>query len=176
MKIIRQVDSAKIVEKLLKTVAAKHVIDTTFGVGRFYKYYKPKLLVGIDPNIYEEYVVKPDIFIPKPVWAAIYILEKINIDFDTLVTDPPFYKTRPRGKDKRTYFYNIIGTPDLILRKSIELAIKLDIEYILIHYGSEIEDILDKLLDSYEIIDKILYEYKAGFLNVKSFFYLIMIL
>jgi len=162
-----RVDTAMIVADMLQSISAKWVLDCTYGVGRFYKFYRPKILVGIDPHIYpdDQYIVKPDILIPRPVWSAKKILEALNMKFDVAVVDPPF-RERPRGYDKRLYYYNLFGSPELIIEKSFELAKNLGIPHLLLHFHTT------KNHEEWTPIKTVEYEYKQGYLQTHSYFIL----
>ena len=148
---------------ILKDINARYVLDCTYGRGGFYAKYKPRFLVGIDPIVYEHYIVKPHILIPWPVWYAKTILEKLGIEFDTCVIDPPFRK-QPRGQDNKSYLFNMLGSPDIILRESIKLCSQLRIPNLVIHYK---EIPYTYPYHSKEIIE---YKYEAGYLKAKSYF------
>ena len=167
-RVLKNVDTATIIAELLNSINAVHVVDTTYGVGRFYRYYRPKILVGIDPNIYQQYVVKPDILIPKPVWSARDIIKSLHTvyEFDVLVVDPPFRK-RPRGRDNRLYYYNIVGSPELILKYSLKIASELGIPNIIVHWRDK-----DIVLEKYHRISCIEYKYELGYLDTRSYFIL----
>ena len=47
--IVRNIDTAKIVAELLNLINARRVLDCTYGVGRFYKFYRPEFLVAVEP-------------------------------------------------------------------------------------------------------------------------------
>lgn len=130
-----------------------NVLDVTYGRGRFYYYRRPKLLVGADPRVWD-WVVRPDIFIPRPVWALKPVLSMMNIGFDVLVCDPPW---RASSKyNKREEYSFILGTPKLIIEKSFELARELGIRYVLLH--------LDRLLDK-PVVEDVEFRYVARYLN-----------
>ena len=148
---------------ILSDIEAKHILDCTYGRGYFYAKYKPVILVGIDPNMYDNYIVKPHILIPRPVWSAASILKLLNIEFDTCVIDPPFRKL-PRGYDPRQYYFNIMGSPETILKESIKLCSRLQIPNLVIHY----KEVIDP--SPYKTKEIIEYKYEAGYLKTKSYF------
>ena len=148
-----------IVCTLLLDVDAHSVLDVTYGRGRFYYYMKPEFLVGADVKVWG-WIVKPDIFIQKPVWALDKILNKINIKFDVLVVDPPAWSKGVSYNKREEYSY-ILGTPELIINEAIKLAKKHEIPYILLHFN--------KLLDKLPIIENIEFRYVARYLNNPNF-------
>ena len=129
------------------------VLDVTYGRGRFYAYRRPRFLVGADPRVWE-WIVAPDIFIPKPVWAVKSVLKHMNVRFDVVVCDPPF-RQGTTYSDRDEYGY-VLGTPRLIIEKTIELARELGIGYMLLHY-SELIDL--------PIVENIEFRYVSRYLN-----------
>lgn len=113
-----------------------NVLDVTYGRGRFYSYMRPRILVGADPKVWP-WIVKPDIFMPKPVWKLSPILKQIGINFSVIVCDPPFGDTK--RYNKRDEYSFVVGSPRLIIKKTIELAKELGIEYMLLHYDKTID-------------------------------------
>jgi len=132
-----------------------NVLDVTYGRGRFYYYKKPKFLVAADPKVWE-WIVKPDIFIPRPVWALKPILQNIKLTFDVIVCDPPQWKKNTSYSRRDEYSY-AIGSATLIINETIKLANQLGIEHMLLHY--------DKLLDNAIVVEDILFRYVARYLN-----------
>ena len=122
-----------IVYLLLREIDAEKVLDVTYGRGRFYYYKRPKLLVGADPKVWD-WVVAPDIFIPRPVWALKPVLEAMKIEFDAIVVDPPLWDPNTHYNKRPEYSF-ILGTPELIIEKALELARELNIPYMLLHYN-----------------------------------------
>jgi len=127
--------SAYIIKKLLSHIKAEKVLDVTYGVGRFYKLYRPYLLIAADVRAWN-WIVTPDIFILKPVWGVKEVLDKLrllgfNITFDCLVVDPPY------GKEyhSRDWYSYLVGSPELIINSAFKLAEELDIPYVLLHYN-----------------------------------------
>jgi len=131
------------------------VLDVTYGRGRFYAYAKPKLLVGADPKVWE-WVVAPDIFIPKPVWALKPVLEKIGARFDVVVCDPPQWKSgvHYHGRDEYSY---VVGSVKLIIEHAFRLAKDLGVKYVLLHF--------DRLIDGYRVAEDVQFRYVARYLN-----------
>lgn len=113
------------------------VLDVTYGEGRFYCYRKPKLLVGADPYV-QEWTVKPDMFIPRPVWSLFSILKDVNIGFDVLVCDPPQWNEGVCYHKRKVYSL-VVGDAKLIINESIKLAKQLGIEHMLLHWNKVLD-------------------------------------
>jgi len=148
---------AAIVADFLKSIRAKRVLDVTYGEGRFYKVYRPELLVGADPNVWE-WVVRPDIFIPYPVWSVSKVLERIGLrEFDVIVCDPPWGERHRR----RPQYNNLIAfaTAETIIKYAFELAKYLKTPYLLLHY--------DKLYkcEGWTRVRTVEFRYVARYLN-----------
>ena len=145
-----------IVAQLLKKHKFERVLDVTFGRGRFYKIYRPRLLIGADP-MRREWVVKPDLFFQKPVWSLRYEKELQNYTFDLIVADPPWgdstYRRRPEYREA-------LGTPEIILEYAIRLARERGIRFVLVHYNKVPK------LDGTEIIENIAFRPVARYLNI----------
>ena len=145
---------------IVVTLLEKHglfsaVLDVTYGRGRFYYCKRPKLLVGVDPRVWG-WVVQPDIFIPKPVWAAKPILKQMNFRFDVVVCDPPAWNMGTRYNRREEYSF-VIGSAQLIIEESVKLARELGVPYMLLHYN--------KLLNNLEVVEDIEFVYVARYLN-----------
>jgi len=108
------------------------VVDATFGEGRFWAAVRPRLLIAVDPAI-PGWVTMPDIYIPKPVWQASRVLEALSVRADLVAVDPPWIE---RGSSKRRHYGldRALGSPRLIMEKTIELAEKLGATWLLVHY------------------------------------------
>jgi len=144
---------------IVYSILARHglynnVLDVTYGRGRFYYYKRPSFLVGADPKVWE-WIVIPDIFIPRPVWSLKPVLEKLDIDFDVVVFDPPAWNPNTYYNRRDEYSY-ILGTARLIIEKTIELARDLGIKYMLLHYNKVLE---------LEVVENIKFKYVSRYLN-----------
>jgi len=106
------------------------VLDTTYGVGKFYCAWHPKVLIGSDVKIWRWEIV-PDLFMLQTSWNAWWALRKLGIKPDLVIVDPPFSNYNHRGK---TWYSYSFGTPEQILRGGLESARKLGVEYALVHY------------------------------------------
>jgi len=128
---------AYIIAKLLRTLKAERILDVTYGEGRFYKIYRPKLLLAADPNIWD-WIVKPDAFIPCPVWNVGKILKKLGLEsFDCIVVDPPWGERH----HKRPLYNNLTSFvfPETIINHAFMIAEDLHIPYLLLHYDKIVE-------------------------------------
>ncbi|MHC1627726.1 MAG: hypothetical protein ACXQTI_02705 [Candidatus Nezhaarchaeales archaeon] len=129
--------ASAVVAELLKLCGGTRVLDVTYGEGRFYKLFKPRLLVGCDVAVYD-WLVAPDLFILKPVWAVYEVLRKSNLtEFDVLVVDPPW----GANHHKRPQFNlaNAWGTPRIIVDEAFKLAEKLGTSHLLLHFSEVVE-------------------------------------
>lgn len=128
--------SAKIIEDLIRPLSPV-VLDVTYGKGRFYYFYRPRLLVGSDPYRWE-WIVEPDAFYQLTVWALFDKLRKGEIrlpDGITLVVvDPPRW-TRCTYRN-REEFSSLIGTARLIIQYAYRTAQLLGATYMLLHYNT----------------------------------------
>ncbi|RLI85089.1 MAG: hypothetical protein DRP01_06965 [Archaeoglobales archaeon] len=131
------------------------VLDVTYGQGRFYYYRRPRFLVGVDPRVWD-WVVKPDIFIPKPVWAVKEVIKKLNIVFDVIVCDPPAWNPGTHY-NKRDLYSFVVGSSKIIIQKTIELAKELDINYMLLHYKD--------VINGPKVVEDIEFIYVSRYLN-----------
>ena len=147
---------AYIIAQFLKKYRFQKVLDVTYGRGRFYKIYRPRLLVGADP-VKREWIVKPDLFFQKSVWSLRYEKELQNYMFDLIVVDPPWGDTTYR---RRPEYREALGTPDLIIEYALKLARERDIRFVLVHYNKVPK------LDGMEIIENIAFRPVARYLNV----------
>ncbi len=143
-----------VVKMLAKHGLFSRVLDVTYGRGRFYYYRRPRFLVGADPKVWE-WVVAPDIFIPKPVWALKHVLCNLNLEFDVIVCDPPAWNPSTSYNRRAEYSF-IIGSSRLIIEKTVELARELGINYMLLHFNKTIE---------LPIVENIKFRYVARYLN-----------
>lgn len=146
-----------LLSKIFRELQAKRILDVTYGRGRFYKVYRPKLLVGCDPVIWE-WVVNPDIFIRRPVWGVYDVLKKINyFNFDIIVVDPPFGQ---RGSKRPEYFTeHALGGPDFIISCAFELATRIKTPYVLLHYKKRTR------VPNWDIVKTIKFQYFARYLK-----------
>jgi hypothetical protein len=123
--------TAKVIEDLVKPLDPS-VLDVTYGKGRFYYFYRPRVLIASDPYK-REWIVEPDIFYQLPVWALYHKLKKGEVrlpDISLIVIDPPW----GRNNHRREYS-EPLGTPDLIIQYAHRIAQTLRAEYILVHYN-----------------------------------------
>jgi len=147
--------SSYVVVKLLE----KHnlfstVLDVTYGRGRFYYFRKPSFLIGADPKPWD-WVVTPDIFIPRPVWQLFSVLNRLCEKPSVLVCDPPQWNPDVHYHKREEYSY-ILGSSDLIISESVNLAKQLGIEYLLLHFNKRLD---------LNLVDEIEFQFVARFLN-----------
>ena len=107
------------------------VLDVTYGVGRFYGAWYPRLLIGSDVKIWKWEIV-PDVFILQPSWNVWWTVAKLGVKPDLVVVDPPWTNYNHRG---RTYYEYSFGSPDQILKGGLESAAKLGSNHVLVHYN-----------------------------------------
>ncbi len=118
--------------------------DATYGEGRFYITFRPRVLVGADVRVLE-WRVKPDAFILAPVWASWRYLKKLGVKPDVYVLDPPWQECVKgngcRGREWRgRYHYRAswaIGSPEVILREGVKAAERLGARYLIVHWREE---------------------------------------
>ena len=124
--------SAYVVNMLLRKIRAEKVLDVTYGRGRFYYIYRPRLLIGADP-VKRDWVVNPDRFYQANVWQLYSLLEER--DFDVVVCDPPKWNRRIKYNKREEYDY-VIGDAYSIIMGAIRLAReKTSAKYFLLHYN-----------------------------------------
>lgn len=111
------------------------ILDTTFGEGRFYGAWRPKLLIGSDIRVLN-WLVEPDVFIRKPSWSVWRIVSKLGVKPDLIVVDPPF-SPYERGYEKRKHYMQSLAFGDgkAILEGGLESARKLGCSTVLVHYN-----------------------------------------
>ena len=125
--------ASSVVADLLRSVDGSRVLDVTYGEGRFYRVYRPELLIGADPQIWK-WVVKPDVFIPQPVWKLLALDWLKHFKPRVLVCDPPWgirHRKRPLWFGDRI----LIGSSEVIISYAFMLARQLNIPYLLLHYN-----------------------------------------
>ena len=149
--------SSYIIYSILTKYNLHNVLDVTYGRGRFYYYRKPRLLVAADPKVWD-WVVEPDIFIPKPVWALEPVLKMLNTRFDVIVCDPPAWEKGVHYNRRDEYSF-VLGSAELIIEETIKLARRLEIRYMLLHYNKTID---------LPIIENVEFRYIARYLNNQS--------
>jgi len=132
-----------------------NVLDVTYGRGRFYAYAKPKLLVGADPKVWE-WIVAPDVFIPRPVWALKPVLEKMGIRFDVVVCDPPQWQEGVHYHARDEYRY-VVGSVKMIIESTFRLAKDIGVKYVLLHFN--------RLIDGYRVVEDVQFRYVARYMN-----------
>ena len=142
------------------------ILDTTYGEGRFYLAWRPRLLLGSDIMIHE-WKARPDWFTLSPAWEAWSMVKKLGIGIDMVVSDPPWSK---HGHTRRKPFNILYGTPEDILRGSMRTAEKTSARYLLIHYPIVVE------LEKWETIDIVEFHPVSRYINnienIKSYFIL----
>lgn len=108
------------------------VFDITYGEGRWWQVYRPSILIGADIAVHE-WLVAPDLFIPKPAWHSYRVLQQLGIRVDLVAVDPPWVS---KGYTKRPHFGidKMIGSPMLILDSAAKAAEALGSNYLLLHY------------------------------------------
>ena len=111
------------------------ILDVTFGEGRFYGAWRPKLLLGSDIKVYN-WVVVPDWFTKCPSWSAWIRVQKLGIKPDLVVVDPPF-SSYEGGYEKRKHYMQSLafGNGKTILEGGLETAKQLGCKNALIHYN-----------------------------------------
>jgi len=139
----------------LERYSLRRVLDVTYGEGRFYAYKRPEFLVGADPRVWN-WVVKPDIFINRPVWSLRRILERINVEFDVVVCDPPRWERGTRYR-KRDLFSYVVGGAAAIIDHSFKLASELGVGKLLLHYKD--------VLRGRKVVEDVEFLYVARYLN-----------
>jgi hypothetical protein len=128
--VVAKFPSAYVVGEILRDANAYSVLDVTYGKGRFYVVYRPKLLVGADPKRWD-WIVEPDEFYEVPVWR---VGEVFNGEADVVVCDPPQWNMGVRYRRRGEYGY-IVGTPELIVRCAVDVARRVDATYLLLHFN-----------------------------------------
>ena len=107
------------------------VLDVTYGEGRFYGAWRPRLLLGSDIRIHR-WIVKPDWFTICTSWSVWNRVQKLGIKPDLVVVDPPWFSFTHRG---RNYYNYSFGSPEQILIGGLESAAKLGSNHVLVHYN-----------------------------------------
>ena len=108
------------------------VLDLTYGQGRFYAAWRPRVLIGADIHVHN-WVVMPDLFVKAPAWVAWRKIKKVDMRPDIVVVDPPWVE---RGSSKRR-LYGLdlaLGTPQIILEAGVKASKELGTRYLLIHF------------------------------------------
>ena len=120
--------------------------DATYGEGRFYIAFRPRVLIGADIR-FLEWVVKPDAFILSPVWSSWRYLAKLGVRPEVYVLDPPWQECVKgngcRGREVGgRYHYRAslaVGSPETILGEGVKAAERLGVRYILVHWREEVK-------------------------------------
>jgi len=150
---IAKYQQSYIVSQLLLMYGLTTVHDCTYGEGRFYVLCRDALqfLSAGDIRVLN-WLVKPDIFIPKPVWKQLDVLRCLNAHYEVVVVDPPFSPWN-RGAEKRKHYLPSegLGTPTRIIRSAINIASELCADYLLLHYN-KYDTFKLKLVDGVEYI------------------------
>lgn len=153
--------SAKIIEDLIRPLSPA-VLDVTYGRGRFYYFYRPRLLVASDPYKWN-WIVRPDAFYQLTVWALYDKLRKGEIklqdDITLVVVDPPRW-TRCTYRN-REEFSSIIGTPDLIIQYAHRTAQLLNATHLLLHYNTVPQ------LEKAQTVKIVKFRFLSRYLNTK---------
>jgi len=119
------------------------VIDVTYGKGRFYAIYRPKVLVGVDVKKWK-WIVTPDKFYNCTTWQFYNMLRYRDIDInhaDIVVADPPRWHN---NEHRRSEYNFIIGSPKLIIYYAYNIAELLNARYLFLHYNKIVGDIINK--------------------------------
>ncbi len=124
---------ACLIADILHSVDGTRVLDVTYGEGRFYRVYRPEWLVAADPYIWN-WVVKPDIFIPLPVWKLLNFRFLEIFRTRVLVCDPP-WGVRHRKRPQYRVEDILIGSSETIITYAFKVAEKFNIPYLLLHYN-----------------------------------------
>jgi len=112
------------------------VLDVTYGEGRFYGAWRPRLLLGSDIRVHR-WVVEPDWFTRCPSWSVWTRVQKLGIVPDIVVVDPPWTNYNHRGR-KHYYEYMALGDDSTVLEGGLITARKLGVKYLLVHYKDRI--------------------------------------
>lgn len=114
-----------------------NIVDLTYGEGRFwvipFRQGRIEFIVGVDIEV-RPWIIKPDIFIPKPLQKVLPVLRKLS-PFDLLCIDPPFYEKLIRGQEKRKHYYAAWGRPLYLLKEGYKIAAELNIPYVIAHFN-----------------------------------------
>lgn len=132
------------------------VFDVTYGEGRFYLAWRPRILIGADPYIHD-WKVEPDIFIKKPVWSSWKTLVNLGLEsrINLVVVDPPWTRYRHRHRQP---FNHILGTPETIIMEAVKASEQIGAEHLLIHYKEPVN------LEAQPILE-IRYKYLSRYLK-----------
>ncbi len=111
------------------------ILDTTFGEGRFYGAWRPKLLLGSDIRILR-WIVQPDWFTLSPSWSVWTRVQKLGVKPDIVIVDPPF-SPYTRGTEGRKHYLPVtgFGSPTSILEGGLESAKRLGCNTVLVHFN-----------------------------------------
>jgi hypothetical protein len=114
----------------------RNVLDVTYGKGRFYKLYRPKYLVGVDP-VKRKWIVRPDEFYQMTVYHFYRLLKNSEITIkpiDCIVIDPPWAREDRKYREEFNY---VIGTPELIVEYGKKVAELVKAPYMLLHHNQQ---------------------------------------
>jgi len=154
--------TAKLIEDLIRPLSPT-VLNVTFGKGRFYYFYRPKLLVASDPYKWK-WIVEPDVFYQLTVWALYDKLKKGEVrppgNITLVVADPPRW-TRCTYR-KREEYNTLIGTPDLIIQYAYKTALLLGATHFLLHYNTV------PRLEKAQPVKVVKFRYLARYLNTEN--------
>jgi hypothetical protein len=128
--------SSCVVADILRRFNIRRVLDVTYGRGRFYKVYRPELLIGSDP-VKWSWLVYPDRFYQLTVFQLNMKLKSREIEIpkiiDCVVVDPPKWSVDAKYNRRDEYNF-IIGTPRLIIEYAKLVAQQIMAKYLLVHY------------------------------------------
>ena len=102
------------------------VLDLTYGIGEFYRYWRPSYLVAFDIRKWD-WVATPDEFYEAPFWEAPNILGEKK--FDVVVFDPPYDVVK--AISTRTWLYYGKENLGTILQNFPKIAKKYATKYII---------------------------------------------
>ena len=113
------------------------VLDLTYGMGLFWRVYRPRLIIGVDPFPENSrlWVVAPDVYCPRAAWQwewCVKPLLGLGVRIDLVAVDPP-WTTQPSSR--RRLYGKRVGTVRLILEAAAAAAAKLQ-SPLLVHYKS----------------------------------------
>jgi hypothetical protein len=131
---------AYVVLKMLTKYGIVNVLDITYGRGRFYVMYRPRVLIGVDP-IKWEWLVKPDVFYQMNAYHFYRLLRSselsIGKNIDCVVIDPPKWKDATyRRRDEYNF---IIGKPIDIIQCGRKIAELIKAPYLFLHFNQQLQ-------------------------------------
>jgi hypothetical protein len=154
---------SQVVKDLIKPLDPA-VLDVTYGRGRFYYLFRPRVLIGSDPFKWD-WLVEPDAFYQLTAWALYHRLRRGEVrlpqEVTLVVADPPRWTRGAvyRGRDE---FTALIGTPELIIRYAYEAARLVGASHFLVHYSTVPE------LSGAQVLKVVRFRYLSRYLNTRS--------